>query len=129
MLDDGSQRRPVQMVKVRVRDQNQIDSRKIANSYSWFAQPLQHKQPARKIGIDDDVLSANLQEKAGVPNESHAQFAIGDQLRFMSLAGPRGNGGVPHQGAKCRARLRSAGFVSVGFNICSMGEALSDPEH
>ena len=40
----------------------------------------------RKIRIDDDILAADLHEKAGMPDESHAQIAITDQFGFVRLA-------------------------------------------
>ena len=70
LLNDRAQRWPVQVVKVGMRDQHQVDRRKVAQSHSRLPQPFQHKQPARKIGIDNDVLAADLDEKAGVADES-----------------------------------------------------------
>src|SRR5579872_3111042 len=78
MLNDGAQRWPMEMVKVSMGDQNQIGRGKIADLDSGFAQTLQHKQPPGKIGIDDDVLPANLDEEGGVADESQPQFPVGD---------------------------------------------------
>ena len=76
IVHDGAQRRPVQMIKMRVRDQNQIDGRQIAHPNSGTAQALQNKQPAREVGIDHHALPADLHEKAGVTDEGHPEFAI-----------------------------------------------------
>ena len=68
----------MQVIEVGVRNQNQIDRRKIGNPESRTAQALQHKQPARKIGIDEDVQPANLHEETGVTDEGEPQFSITD---------------------------------------------------
>ena len=60
VLDQRSQRRPVQVIEVRVRDEYQIDGRQITNLYARLAQSFQHKKPAREVGIDNYVLSAHL---------------------------------------------------------------------
>jgi hypothetical protein len=70
LLNQGAQRGPVQMVEVGMRNQHQVDGRKVAQLYSGLSQTLQHKQPAGKIGIDDDVLSTDLDEEAGMAYES-----------------------------------------------------------
>ena len=91
------------MVEVGMGYQHQVDGGKVAELHSRLAQALQHKQPAGKIGIDDHVLAAHLDEKAGVADERQAQLAIAYQFRFIGLAAPGNHGGVAHQLPK-RAR-------------------------
>src|SRR5579863_739641 len=98
------------MVKMRMRNQHQVEGRKIAQPHSRLTQALQDKQPTRKIRIDDDVLPADLQEKAGVANESYSQLSIADQFRFVSLAGSRSHRRMPHQSAK-----RTRAFAENGI--------------
>ena len=94
---DGPQRLAMQVIEVRVRHQHNIHWRQIAQIQSRLPQALQNEQPAREVGIDDDVLSANLQKKTGVADEGDAEFAIRNQFRFVGLTGARGDGGMPHQ--------------------------------
>ena len=110
LLNDRTQRRPVQMIKMGMRDQHQVDGRKVSELHSRLAQTLQHKQPAREIGIDDDVLAAHLDEKAGVPNKRQAQISVADQFGFVSLANSWSNRGVAYQTAK-----RTRAFAENGI--------------
>lgn len=90
---------------MRMRDQDDIHRRQVADPHSRLAQPFQHEQPARKIGIDDGVLSCHLHKKAGMPDEGQPQFAIAYQHGFVHGAGSRRNGRVPDQ---FRERTRTA---------------------
>ena len=63
------------MVEVRVRHQHGIDGRQVAQPQAGTTQPLEDEEPACKIGIDDDVLAADLQEEAGVSDEGNTQLA------------------------------------------------------
>ena len=73
---DGAQRLAVQVIKVRVRHQDKIHRRQVAQVQSRLTQALEDEQPAREVGIDDDVLSANLQKEAGVSDEGDAELAV-----------------------------------------------------
>ena len=61
----------MQMMKVGMRDQHQVNGGRSPQLDPRFAQPLQHKQPAGKIRIDDNILPANLDEKAGMADERY----------------------------------------------------------
>src|ERR1700736_2826372 len=102
---DGAQRLAMQVIKVRVRHQNKVHRRQVAQVQSRLTQALEDEQPAREVGIDDDVLSANLQKEAGVSDEGDAEFAVGNQLRFMSLAGARRHYGMPYQAREVAGSL------------------------
>src|ERR1051326_8575774 len=43
VLHKGAKRRPVQMIKMRVGDQHQVNRGEIANLYTWLPQTLEHK--------------------------------------------------------------------------------------
>ena len=92
VLDQRSQRWPVQVIEVRMGDEHQINRRQIADPHSRLAQSFQDKKPAREVGIDDDVLAAHLQEKTGMANEGHAHLAIRYQHRLVRLADSRRHG-------------------------------------
>ena len=105
VLHDGPQRCTVQMIEVGVRNQHHIDGRQISDSQAGPPQALQHKKPARKVGIDDNALPAHLQKETGVADESHAQLAVGDQARLMSLAAAGSHDRVPHQASEVGGAL------------------------
>jgi len=73
---DGAQRLAVQVIEVSVRYQDNIHRREVAQIQSRLSQALEDEQPARKVRIDDDVLSADLQEEAGVSDEGNGEFAV-----------------------------------------------------
>ena len=64
------------MVEVRVSHENEIDWRQVADTHPRFAQALEHKKPARKIGVDHHILTAHLNKETGMTNESETQFTI-----------------------------------------------------
>ena len=72
----GAQRWTMEVIEMRVGDQNHIHRGKIINSYAGLAKPLQDKQPTSKIRIDDYALAADLQEEAGMPDEGHAHLPV-----------------------------------------------------
>ena len=102
---DGAQRLAMQMIEVRVRHEHEVHGRQVAQVQSRLTQALQNKQPAREVGIDDDVQSANLQKEAGVSDEGDAEFAVRNQFGFVGLAGARGDRGMPHQARKLTGSL------------------------
>src|ERR1019366_6443825 len=82
---DGAQRLTMQVIEVRVRHQDEVHRRQVAQVQSRLTQALKNEEPAREVGIDDDVLAANLQKKTGVPDEGDAEFAVRSHLRFVGL--------------------------------------------
>jgi hypothetical protein len=86
VLDDGAKRRPVQMIEMGVRHEHQIDGRKIAHLQPWAPQALQHKKPAREVRVNHRALAANLNQEAGVTDESNTEFSVGGKAWFMSFA-------------------------------------------
>ena len=111
------QRRPVQMVEVSVGDQNQIDRGQVAYLQARSSQAFEHEQPAGKIGIDENVLAADLEKETGMADESHTHLAVADQfglwVRPVRGVTAESRTRLPN----CRARLRSAEFFKVFFSI------------
>lgn len=93
------------MIEVRVRDQNKIDGGKVGNAQSRTSQTFQHEKPPREIGVDDDVLAADLYEEAGVPDERDTEFTVGDQPRLVSLTGTGSDSGATDQASELRGAL------------------------
>ena len=62
----------MQMIEVRVRDQDKVNRGQIAYSQSGTPQALQHEKPAGEVGINDHILRAHLHKKAGVADEGYA---------------------------------------------------------
>ena len=107
---DGAQRLAMQVIEVRVRDQDNIHGRQVAQIQSRLTQALENEQPAREVGIDDDVLSPNLEEEAGVSDEGNAQLPVRNQFRFVGLAGAGCDRGVPHQARELAGSLAQRGI-------------------
>lgn len=78
VLNNGAKGWPMQVIKVSVGHQHQIDGWQVMHLHAGPAQPFQHEQPAGKVGIDDDALSAHLDKKAGVTDECDTQLSIAD---------------------------------------------------
>ena len=56
------------MIKMRVRQQNEVDGWQILNFHPGPANAFEKKQPIGKIGIDQDIQVGELSEKRRVPN-------------------------------------------------------------
>ncbi|SPE45429.1 hypothetical protein SBA7_820031 [Candidatus Sulfotelmatobacter sp. SbA7] len=115
LLHNRPQRWPVQVVEMRVRDQHQVNGWQIAQLYARLSQALQHEQPARKIGIDNYILPAHLDEETGVANESYSQFSVAYQFGLMSLPGAGSHGGVLHQPPEGPGTLAKDGVLETGL--------------
>jgi len=95
----------MQVVKVGVGDQDYIHGGQIAQFESGTAKAFQDKEPAREVGVDNDVMLANLKEKAGVSDEGDAEFAIRDEFSLMGLTGEGGDCRVAHQAGELAGTL------------------------
>ena len=73
---DGAQRLAMQVIEVSMRHQDNIHRRQVAQVQSGLTQALEDEQPARKVRIDYDILSANLQKEAGVSYEGDAELSV-----------------------------------------------------
>jgi len=87
----------MQVIKVRMTNQYIIDRRQIPESNSRPSLPLEDEQPARKVGIDRNIASSNLDKEAAVANERNSQFALADEMRFMRASGSWSDGGRSYE--------------------------------
>ena len=110
LVRDGAQRLAMQVIEVRMRYQDNIHGRQVAQVQPWLTQAFENKQPAREVRIDDDVLPAKLEEEAGVSDKGDAQLAVRNQFRFVGLAGARCYRGVPHQARELAGALPQRGI-------------------
>ncbi len=88
------------MIKVRVRYQDHVDGRQVADAQSRSAQSLEYEKPAGEIGIDDDTATADLHEEAGVSDEGHTEFSITGEPWRVSFAAAWRNGRVADQASE-----------------------------
>ena len=105
----------MQVIKMRMRDKHQVNRRQVVDLNSRFSQPLQHEQPARKVGIDEDIFSADLQKEAGMPNKGHAHLPVGNEFGLMRLPLARSDRGVPDQLAKSSGSFAKSGILQGLF--------------
>jgi len=98
-------RLPMEMVKMRMGHQDEIDWRQVPHMQAGLPQALQEEQPARKIRIDDYALPADLQEKARMSDEGEAQFAVCCQARLVCLSGAWRHCGMSHQSGELAGPL------------------------
>src|SRR5207244_11664406 len=75
---DPPQRSSVEVIKMYVCHQNQIDIRQMMQLDARQLQPLDHLQPFRPVRIDQDIAIVCLNEKGGVPDPVDAKFARTD---------------------------------------------------
>src|SRR5258707_12319298 len=92
---DSSQRSPVEVIKMRVCYQHQIDIRQMMQFDSRLLQPLDHLQPFRPVRIDQDTAIVRLNEKGSVPDPGDAKFTRPDfgKTRGCAFARPPGKKG------------------------------------
>src|SRR5204863_7151224 len=92
---DSSERSAIEMIKMRVCYQHQIDIRQMMQFDSRLFQPLDHLQPFRPVRIDQDIAIVGLNEKGGVPDPGDAKFTRPDfgKTRGCTLARPSGKKG------------------------------------
>lgn len=130
VVHQGPQRRPMQVVEMRVRNQDKVNCRKIGDTQARTTQALQNEQPAREVGIDDDAFAANLDEETGMADECNAEFTVRCQSWLVSLAAAPGHGGVPHQPSKLRGALAKGRIAKRLFNhpAAKPSESLAEAE-
>src|SRR5438552_2040470 len=72
---DSAQCPPIEMIEVRMGDENKVYFRQMMNLKSGLFQPLDHFQPLRPNRIDQYINLVRLDQKRGVPNPGNANFA------------------------------------------------------
>jgi hypothetical protein len=90
----------MQMIEVSVGNQHRIQRRKIGDAQSGTPQPLEHKEPGSKDGIDYQAGPAGLQEERGVSDEGDAQLSWRGQHGTMRVPRAPGHGGMLDQPAE-----------------------------
>ncbi len=83
------QRTPVEMIEVRVGNENKIDLRQVMNLKPGPLQSFDHLQPFRPVGINQDIDLVRLQQKRSMPDPGEANFAFSDcgEVRLKMVAG------------------------------------------
>ena len=87
----------MQVIEVRMSNQDEVDGWQVAHVHAGLAKPLENEQPSRKVGIDKNILSADLDEETGVTDEGDAHLPVARELGLANLAGARRDGRMPHQ--------------------------------
>src|SRR5579862_1560246 len=105
----------MQMIKVSMCDQDEVESGKIPELHARFPNPLQDKEPARKIGIDDDVLATDLDKKAGVSDEGESELAVCDQSWLVCFSSARRDSRMTHQPSERPGSLAKCWVLEAGL--------------
>jgi len=73
---DRAQGVTVKMIEVSMRHQHKVHRGQVAQTEAGAAQPLEYKEPAGKVGIDDDIPASDLEKEARMPYERDAEIAL-----------------------------------------------------
>jgi hypothetical protein len=107
--------RLVKVIEVRVREQDEIDRRKILELEASVFDALQQEKPVREIGIDEDIEVGELHEKRRVTDPGDGDFAGGQfgKLGALVVAGTFGQERLPHHFFEESARIEGVGGCQV----------------
>ena len=72
----GTQSLAVQMIKVRMRDQYEINRREVTDFHARMLDAFDHLQPLRPIRIDKNAVFRSLNEERRVADPSDADVAF-----------------------------------------------------
>jgi hypothetical protein len=128
ILHNCAQRWAMKVIEMRVRNQHQIDGWKVGNAYAGPAQALEHKQPARKIRIDDDTFSAQLNKETGMSDERDAEFSVRGEARLVSLTATPGHSRMAHQTRELRGSLAKGGIAQCLLDHLKMHVVALQPK-
>jgi hypothetical protein len=78
----AQQSAPVEMIKVSVRNEHQVNGRQMMNFEAGPFQSFDHLEPLRPVRVDQDIDFVSLKEKRGVTNPSDADFTF---VKFWKL--------------------------------------------
>ena len=117
MTDDAAQRRKIEVVHVRVSEENSVDGRQVCYACTCAALTAQDDQRARKDGVDEDVAACDLDEERGVADEGNAEFAGRDDARWLRIACERCAMGVVDDAGEL-SELADYGWVLSGRHGC-----------
>jgi len=88
------------MIEMRMRDQHQINRRQVLQPYPWFPEALQDEQPASEVGVDHNILLADLHEEASMANKRKPELPVSNQFGLVHLPGARSDRRVPDEPGK-----------------------------
>ena len=85
---DAPQGTSVEMIKVRMGYQDEVNRRQMMNLEAWLFQSFDHLKPFRPDWVDQDIDFVSLNEKRGVPDPSDTNLAFADfrKLRRRVMA-------------------------------------------
>ena len=95
--DDSPERRQIEMIHMRMGEQDEIDRRQILQQHAGMTLTAQQNQSLRKHRIDQHLAPIDLQEERGVPDKGHSQLVFGDQLDRMGSSHHRLFMALAHQ--------------------------------
>ncbi len=72
---DRAQRAAIEVIKVRVRDEDKVDIGQVLDGKPGALQPLDHDEPVGPVGVDQDVVLRRLDEKRGVADPRQPDLA------------------------------------------------------
>lgn len=110
----------IEVVKMGVRDQNQIDLGQIVQFDSRMAQALNHTQPFGPIRIDENAVLGGLHEKRGVSDPGDANLVTREGRKINFLRAPdafgeeRGQENFAEEIAFVPTLARAHGSVMIG---------------
>src|ERR1051326_4068924 len=67
----------MEMVEMRMREQDQVDRRQVADSQPGALDPFQKEKPVGEIRIDQDIQVAELHQERSVPDPGQGHMAPG----------------------------------------------------
>ena len=104
------------MVEVSVRDQNKSTGGG-RDLQAGLSQPLQHEQPARKVGVDENILPPIWTKKLEWPMKVRPIWPLVTSFGLWVWPVLGVTAEWRTRLPNCRARLRSAEFFRVFFSI------------
>ena len=105
----------MQVIKMRMGDEDQVDRWQVVDLYARLAQALQHKKPAGEVGINNYIFAAHLQKKSRMPDEGDAHLPIRDEFRLMRFPNHGSHSRMPYQPAKVPGSLAQSGIFERLF--------------
>ena len=74
------------MIKVGVRDEHEVDGRKVAGPEAGVAEALHRAVPERPVWVDDHIHAADLGEETRMAEPSDTELVHGRQRQFVDDA-------------------------------------------
>ena len=97
-------------------DENEVNGRQVGDADTGTAQAFKNEDPGGIVWIDDDVLTADLNQEAGMSDESNAEFLGFRGNRLMCNSGARGHRGVANKLTELFGFLAKSDLQHEGLN-------------